>query len=436
MRQLDQLYHRQDRAGLLELTPDLPWDLFFESMGRPEAQDINVMTPEFFSSLEILLGEADWPQLKTYLTWHVVDQSASRLPAAFVDADFDFYGVKLSGQDQIQPRWKRCVSATSGALGEVVGQLYVERMFGGDSKEKALEMIHDIEAAFGANLETVDWMDDGTRGRAHEKLAALRDKIGYPDRWRDYSELDLSAGSYFGNAMAADRFNFDFEAGKIGEPVDKEEWGMTPQTVNAYFSTVGNEIVFPAGVLQPPFFHRDFPAAMNYGGIGWGIGHELTHGYDDQGRKFDFSGTMTDWWEPEVAAKFEERAACVADYYSGFEVEAGLNINGELTLGENIADVGGLKLVHQAYKIWEDRHGSPEPFVEGLTNEQLVFVAAAQTFCAVSSPEFLRMQVTTDPHTPAQFRVLGTMSSLPAFAEAFGCEPGTPMNPVEQCEVW
>jgi endothelin-converting enzyme/putative endopeptidase len=313
----------------------------------------------------------------------------------------------------------------------------VERAFAGDSKVKALEMIRDIEAAFDANLDSLAWMDDATRWRAHRKLVAVRNKIGYPDTWRDYSSLRLTPSGYFANAAAVAAFDLDFAVEKVGKPVDRSEWTfLSPQSVNAGYNPTGNEMLFPAGILQPPFFHRDFPAAMNYGAIGLGIGHELTHGYDDQGRKFDPSGAMNEWWEPEVAERYEGQAQCVADYYGALEVEPGVRVNGELTLGENIADIGGLKLAHKAYQAWRDRHGSPEPLIEGMTDDQLLFVAAAQLWCTVASPEYLRQSVTTDPHTPGRFRATGPMANVPAFAEAFQCQAGTPMNPVQRCEVW
>jgi predicted metalloendopeptidase len=437
MRALDQQHHRMDRAGLAELTPGLPWNEFFASAGHPDVDDLNVRTPEFFEALEGLVNATDPAVLRSYLRWTAVDQTANRLPAAFVDANFEFYGRKLSGQQELEPRWKRCVNATSGALGEVIGQLYVSRAFAGDSKAKALEMIHDIEAAFDANLDSVAWMDDATKWRAHRKLMAVRNKIGYPDRWRDYSSLELTPSSYFANASAVAEYDLDFAADKIGRPVDRTEWTfLSPQSVNAGYNPTGNEMLFPAGILQPPFFHRDFPAAMNYGAIGLGIGHELTHGYDDQGRKFDPSGAMLEWWEPDVAARYEEQAQCVADYYAAFEVEPGVHVNGELTLGENIADIGGLKLAHKAYLRWMERHGEPDALIEGMTDEQLLFVAAAQLWCTVASPEYMRQIVTTDPHTPDQFRAIGPMAHVPAFADAFACEPGTPMNAAERCEVW
>jgi endothelin-converting enzyme/putative endopeptidase len=317
----------------------------------------------------------------------------------------------------------------------VVGRLYVDRRFAGDSKKIATEMIEDIMGAFESALPGLTWMDDATRKRALDKAQAVVDKIGYPDRWRDYSDLEIVAGDYFANAAAARRFAFEFEADKIGKPVDKKEWGMTPQMVNAYYNPLFNEIVFPAGILQPPFFERDFPAAMNYGAIGAVIGHELTHGFDDSGRKFAPDGQLREWWEPKVIDRFEERAQCVRDLYSSYQVEEGVNVQGDLTIGENIADIGGLKQAYAAYQRWEKRHGEPDLGID-LTPEQVLFVSFGQVWCSKASAEFERLQVTTDSHSPARFRVIGPVSNNPAFAEAFSCQAGAPMAPKERCEVW
>jgi len=435
MRQIDKLYHKIDRKGLKELTPELPWDDYFEALGYPQVTDINVATPEFFEALQKEMLAADPAVLRAYLTWHLVDETANLLASEFVDANFDFFGRQLSGQEELEPRWKRCVSATENALGEVVGRLYVERRFAGDSKRIATEMIEDIMGAFESALPGLGWMDDATRKRAIEKAEAVADKIGYPDEWRDYSKLRIAPGDYFANAAAARRFAFEFEADKIGKPVDKKEWGMTPQMVNAYYNPLYNEIVFPAGILQPPFFERDFPAAMNYGAIGAVIGHELTHGFDDSGRKFAPDGQLREWWEPKAIERFEERAQCVRDLYSSYEVEPGVAVQGDLTIGENIADIGGLKQAHAAYQRWEKRHGEPELGID-LTPEQVLFVAFGQVWCSKATPEFERLQVTTDSHSPARFRVIGPVSNNPAFAKAFSCPAGSPMAPKERCEVW
>jgi len=436
MRQLETLYNKMDIVGLKELTPDLPWDRYLEATGHPDIVQASVMTPEFFEALEQLVAETPVETIRAYLRWHAVDAMANRLPDEFVEANFEFYGKKISGQEEIKPRWKRCVDATENALGEAVGKLYVDRMFAGSSKEIALEMILDVKAAFGSSLPSLDWMDPVTRERATEKLEAMGFKIGYPDKWRDYSSIELTAGDYFGNALAATEFEFDRQANQLDKPVDREEWLMNPQAVNAYNHPLFNEMAYPAGILQPPFFHRDFPAAMNYGAIGGGMGHELTHGFDDQGRKFNPQGKMEEWWEPEVAEKFETQAQCVDDFYSSYEVAPGASVNGKLTLGENIADIGGVKSSYQAYKIWEGRHGAPEPIVDGLTNDQLLFVAWGQVWCTLQTEEAARLQVTTDPHSPAAFRVMGPMAHVPEFSQAFGCDVGDPMRPEGQCEVW
>ncbi|MEZ5331087.1 MAG: M13 family metallopeptidase [Thermoanaerobaculia bacterium] len=436
MRDFEKLYNKIDLAGLEELTPELPWASYFEGIRQPAVTDLSVSVPEFMTAMQKALVESDEATRDTYLRWSVLNAMAPVLSSQFVDADFDFYGRTLRGTQENEPRWKRCVSATQNALGEVVGQAYVARRFAGSSKDVASTMIQDIEHAFEGGLPGLSWMDDTTRGRAVEKVETVINKIGYPDTWRDYSSLEVTPDSYFANRVAGNAFEFDYQADKIGKPVDRTEWDMTPQRVNAYYNPLWNEIVFPAGILQPPFFHKDFPAAMNYGGIGGVIGHELTHGFDDQGRKFAPDGRLREWWEPEVAERFEERAQCVSDFYSDFEVAPGANVNGQLTLGENIADIGGVKEAHSAYESWEERNGAPEPLVEGLTNEQLFFVSWSQVWCSVQTEERERLQVTTDPHSPAKFRATAPLMLNPDFAKAFQCEEGTPMNPANRCEVW
>ena len=436
MRMVEKLYHKIDLAGLQELTPGLPWNDFLGGIGHPGVREINVATPEFFAALETLVPATPVETLQAYLRWNLINTTADLLDHDVVAANFDFYGKKLSGQEEIEPRWKRCVDQTQNALGEAVGKLYVAERFAGDSKQVALEMIRDIERAFEGALPQLAWMDDTTRQRAVGKAQAVANKIGYPDEWRDYSALEVVPGSFYANAVAAVEFETDRQAAKIGKPVDRKEWGMTPQEVNAYYNPLLNEIAFPAGILQPPFFHRDSPAAMNYGAVGVVMGHELTHGFDDMGRKFDPSGQLREWWEPEVAARFEERAQCVRDRYSAYEVEPGVHVQGDLTAGENIADIGGVKQAYAAYQAWKARHGKPQAAVAGLTDDQLFFVSFAQVWCTEAAPEFVRMQVTTDPHSPARFRVMGPLTQNPVFAEAFQCPAGAPMAPVERCEVW
>jgi endothelin-converting enzyme/putative endopeptidase len=436
MRDREKLYHKMDRAGLAALGPGLPWKAFYDGIGYPGVAAINVTVPEFFQGLDELVASAPPETLRAYLRWHVVHDAANVLPNPFVEADFEFFGKALSGQAEIQPRWKRCVDLTGGALGEAVGKLYVDREFPGNSKQVALEMVRDIESAFEGNLPKLAWMDEATRERAREKARKVTNKIGYPDVWRDYSKLAVSRGDLFGSAVAAAGFELDRVMSKAGKPTDRAEWRMTPQMVNAYYNPPNNEIVFPAGILQPPFFHRDYPAAMNYGAIGAVIGHELTHGFDDQGRKSDGDGVLREWWEPAVAQKFETQAACIRKQYGSYEVEPGVNVNGQLTLGENIADNGGLKQAYVAYKEWERRHGAPPPAVPGLTNDQLLFVAFSQVWCTLATPEFQRRQVTTDSHSPGQFRAVGPARNSAAFAEVFQCPVGAPMRPADACTVW
>ncbi len=436
MRDPQKLYNKIDLAGLKELAPNVQWSRYLTAIGYPDITQINVATPEFFEELDKMPADTDVAKVQSYLRWHVVDRFADQLSDDFVNANFDFYGEKLRGQQEIQPRWKRCVDATEAALGEVIGKLYVEAKFAGSSKDVALEMIDDIFGAFESGLPSLEWMDDTTRGRAMEKVGTLNQKIGYPDEWRDYSALTVVEGEYFTNVLASTEFEFDYDTAKIGQPVNRNEWGMTPQMVNAYYNPLWNEIAFPAGIMQPPFFHKDFPAAMNYGGMGGVIGHELTHGFDDQGRKFAPDGKLREWWEPQVAERFEERAQCVDDFYSQYSVAEGVHVDGKLTLGENIGDIGGVKESYVALEQRQERLGAGDPAVAGLTDEQLFFVSWGQVWCTVATGEYERMQVTTDPHAPARFRVNGPLTLNPAFAEAFQCAEGTPMAPAERCEVW
>ena len=435
-RNLEKIYHKIDITGLKSLTPRLPWDRYLAATGYPGIALINAAVPDFFKGVEKLVGETQPEVLQAYLRWHLVHSEADVLPKAFVDENFAFFGAMLSGQKEIEPRWKRCVNATDNALGEALGQAFVDRTFAGDSKTKALDMIRGIETAFESGLARLTWMDDPTRLRAVGKMKAISNKIGYPDAWRDYSSMIIKPGDYFGNTMSAQSFDFRRNVDKIGKPVDRKEWGMTPPTVNAYYNPLVNEMVFPAGIMQRPFFHRDFPAPMNFGGIGMVMGHELTHGFDDQGRKFDGSGQMTEWWEPAVVKKFEEQAQCVEDLYSSYEVQPGLHLNGKLTLGENIADLGGVKEAYRAYGEWVKQYGEPPVAVEGLSNNQLFFVGFAQAWCSLSSPEMERMMVTVDPHSAPRFRVKGPLSNLSEFSQAFSCKEGTPMRPTKSCVVW
>jgi predicted metalloendopeptidase len=431
----DKIYHRLDRGGLAAAA-DLPWDAYFEAIGFPALQAINVGMPEFFATLAAEAKSTPPATLQAYLRWRVLDATADSLPSPFADEHFAFFGKILGGQAEIEPRWKRCVDATDEALGDLLGKAFIERRFSGDSKPTAIAMIRGIEAALEATFPSLTWMDDATRARASEKLRAVNNKIGYPDVLRDYATLSPRRGDDFGNRLAAARYEFQRQFTKVGGPVDRNEWDMTPPTVNAYYNPLRNEMVFPAGILQPPFFHRDFPRAMNYGAMGMGMGHELTHGFDDQGRKFDPSGQLREWWDPAASARFQERAQCVERLYEGYEVEPGLHLNGAQTLGENIADLGGIREAYRAYKAWETENGAPPPAVPGLSNDQLFFVGFGQAWCELMSPEYARLLASIDYHSPGRFRVRGAVSQSPDFAKAFTCAEGAPMNPAAKCEVW
>ncbi len=436
LRDVEKLYNKTDMAGLQKLTPDLPWNSFLEAAALAAPKDVNVAIPEFFEGLAKATAGASPATLQSYLRWNLVRGAAPRLPKAFVDQNFEFYGKTLAGQKELQARWKRCVQATDRAMPEIVGKLFVQKQFAGSSKKTAQQMIVEIEHAFGQGLGQLSWMDETTQKRAAGKLQTLVNKIGYPDKWIDYTKLEVKPGDYFGNGQRADVFEFRREADKIGKPVDRSEWGMSAPTVNAYYNPLWNEMVFPAGILQAPFFEQSYPMAMNFGGIGMVVGHELTHGYDDEGRKFAPDGQLKEWWEPAVSEKFEKKAACIENLYGDFEVQPGVKLNGKLTLGENIADFGGLKYSYRAYRNWAEENPSETPAVPGLTDDQLFFVGFAQTWCTLQTPEIERVLATVDPHSPPRFRVNGPVANTPEFAAAFQCEAGVPMLPEKTCTVW
>ena len=436
LRDAEKTYHPMNLEELDALTPNLSWKAHFKALGYADMDQFNVNTPDVLEGMDALIKKTDLATLKTYLRLHTLSTLAPYLPEAFDQAHFAFYSQSLRGQKSQQERWKRCVGRTEAAMGEVLGKVYVEKAFPGDSKQIAVDMIEGIETEFEKGMSDLDWMDDATRKVAVEKSQAITNKIGFPDKWRDYSELTVE-GSHLDHVLASREFTTKFWLDQVGEEVDRDLWFMTPQMVNAYYNPLANEIAFPAGIMQPPFFSRKFPKAMNYGGIGMVMAHEVSHGFDDSGRKFSPTGQLTEWWAPEVAERFEGRADCVVEQYNGYEVAPDLFVNGELTLGENIADLGGIKQSHRAYKSWLAENG-PEPEVAGLDNEQLFFVAFAQGWCTVSTPEAEKVQVKTDPHSPARFRVNGPVRNLPAFGEAFDCEAGAPLYPVkdEVCVIW
>jgi len=442
LRDPEKTYHLQPIATFMEQTGPSFTD-FEDAVHSPRVTEINNATPDFWPELNKQLATADIATIQAYLRYHLLTTSARNLPKQFDDENFNFYGSILRGQPQQQARWKRCSNYVNGSLGEALGKVYVDQYFAGDSKAKMVEMVKDIEDAMGRDIDQLDWMSAATKVRAHEKLAAVANKIGYPDKWRDYSTLTITLDDAAGNELRANAFENDRQLNKIGKPVDHSEWGMTPPTVNAYYDPSMNDINFPAGILQPPFYDRSKDDAVNYGHIGAVIGHELTHGFDDEGRKFDGKGNLNDWWTPEDLKKFTTRADCLADEYSSFTAVVEKNpadnvkVNGKLTLGENTADNGGLLLAFMAYlDRAKQEHVDLTAKRDGLTATQRFYVAFAQNWCQNTRPEDVRSRVLQDPHSPDQFRVNGVVVNQPGFAPAFGCKQGAPMVPAKSCRIW
>jgi putative endopeptidase len=436
------LYHKMDLAKFDSSTPSFNFARFLRAAHTPPVQSLNVTTPAYFTGLNKALASSSLDDWKAYLRWAMIRHLPSTvLPQALDRESFAFYGKTLDGQPEQKPRWKRCVRATDDALGEALGQVYVEQRFSPKDKARTLELTHDVEAAMGRDIEQLPWMSATTKARAKEKLHAVADKIGYPDKWRDYSTLTVTRGDALGNEMQAAAFEERREIAKIGKPVDRGEWGMSPPTVNAYYNAQMNDINFPAGILQPPFFDDSRDDAVNYGAVGAVIGHELTHGFDDEGRQFDGKGNLEDWWTPADGKQFTERADCVGKEYDGFIGVDDLHVNGKLTLGENIADLGGLKLAFLAYLdraqkdgVDLEKKGSAE--YGGLNPQQQFFVSFGQDWCQNNRPENLRLRIQTDPHSPEEFRANGVVRNLPEFQRAFGCKTGRPMAPVNRCTIW
>ena len=434
----NKVYHLMPVSELATLAPGLAWDRFLTAAGTPPVSEINVVNPDFFKGLNALIASTDLETIKTYLRWQLLTSTPGYvLPQALDDEHFDFYGHKLRGQPQQRARYKRCVQATDAALGEALGQAYVAQEFPASNKQATLQMVKDIEAAMDQDIDTLDWMSATTKARAKEKLRAVADKIGYPDHWRDYSKLTIARDDAFGNALRATEFENRRQLAKIGKPVDRGEWLISPSTVDAYYNPSMNDINFPAAILQPPLYDSHASDATNYGHIGGVVGHELTHGFDDEGRQFDANGNLADWWTPEDGKRFEEKADCEVKEYSNFVAVDDAKVNGKLTLGENTADNGGLRLAYIAFledaKTEKHRPGQKQ---DGYTPVQQFFLGHGQSWCGATRPEQLRLQVQTDPHSPRQFRVNGVVQNMPEFGQAFGCKAGQPMMPVNACRVW
>jgi endothelin-converting enzyme/putative endopeptidase len=433
----EKVYHLQSIATFHQTIPAAAFTPFRKAISSPEITELNNANPEFMTAMMKALHDTDIETLKAYMRYHLLTGSANRLPKRFDDENFDFYGRKLTGQPDQSARWKRCSNAVNGALGEALGQVYVAQYFAGDSKAKMLEMVHDIENAMDRDIDQLDWMSATTKTRAKEKLHGVANKIGYPDKWRDYTKLEVKADDALGNKFRGTAFENDRQLAKIGQPVDHNEWGMTPPTVNAYYDPSMNDINFPAGILQPSFYDRSQDDAVNYGHIGAVIGHELTHGFDDEGRKFDAKGNMSDWWTPEDAKKFETRTDCLVNEYGSFTAVDDVKVNGKLTLGENTADNGGLVLSYLAYlERAKINKVDLSAKVDGYNAHQRFYIAYAQNWCENSRPDAIRQQVLTDPHSPDHFRANGAIVNQPGFADAFSCKKGAPMVPSNSCRVW
>ncbi len=426
--------HRMTINELQALSPNFSWRKYAAAAGAPPLPTINVSVPDYLKALNALVNVTAMPDIKAYLRWHVLHDAADLLPRAIADADFDFFSRTLAGQQEQPPRWQRCVTQTDQRLGEALGKAFVEATFSPQAKADTLGMVQDIKAAMAQDIDAAPWMSGETKKAAMIKLNAVVDRIGYPDEWRDYSSIRVTRDDALGNRQRALQFNRTRTLAKIGQPVDRGEWSMTPPTVNAYYSPDRNNINFPAGILQPPFYRAGRDAAVNYGGAGAVIGHELTHGFDDQGRKFDGQGNLRDWWTAADGKAYEERATCVADQYSDYTVAGDTHVNGRLTLGENTADNGGLRLALMAYLAGPGAKSSGK--VDGFTGEQRVFLGWAQVWCENARPEAERLKAATNPHSSNKYRVNGPISNMPEFQKAFQCKAGAPMVRQNQCRVW
>jgi putative endopeptidase len=430
------LFHKMTPEQFQALTPSFRWAAYFKTSQVPDTDTavINVSEPAYFKEVETLLESHKLGDWKTYLRWHLVHSKAPFLPAAFDNANFDFYSKYLRGVEQMPPRWKRCVRRVDGDIGEALGQEFVAKTFAPSTKQSALKMTHGIEAAMESEIKQLPWMGEETKQRALEKLHGIVNKIGYPDKWRDYSSIQIAREDYFGNVERATVFESRRELAKIGKPVDRTEWGMTPPTVNAYYDPQMNDINFPAGVLQPPLFDPKMDDAPNYGNTGATIGHELTHGFDDEGRQFDAKGDLKDWWTKSDADEFETRAKCVSDQYSQYTVIDDIKINGKLTLGEDLADLGGTWLGYLAWKS-ETKDQDLQP-MDGFTPDQRFFIGMAQWACGDERAASKRANAITNEHSPDEYRINGVVSNMPEFGKAFACRVGQPMVHSQPCRVW
>jgi putative endopeptidase len=428
--------HKMKVSELTTLAPNFEFDRYFGARSGPNFTEINVVPPDFFQKVNPVINSVSIDDWKTYLRWHAVRAAAPQLSQPFVEENFNFQDKYLSGAKEIQPRWKRCVQLTDGSLGEALGQPYVQETFGADGKTRMLKMVNALEEALGDDIQGLDWMTPDTKKQAEKKLQAISNKIGYPDKWRDYGTVNIVRGDLLGNTQRARAFEVRRNLNKIGQPLDKNEWGMTPPTVNAYYNPPENNINFPAGILQPPFFDKTADDAVNFGGIGVVIGHELTHGFDDQGSKYAADGTFTNWWTDADRQEFDKRTTCVADEYSSFVAVEDVHLNGRLTLGENTADNGGIHIALMALRKAMAKDAKAAQTKEGFTPEQRFFLGFAQVWCENRTPESARLLAKTDPHSPGEYRVVGTVQNNADFAKAFNCKTGQKMVSANACHVW
>ena len=431
-------YNKRTLAEMAKEAPGFDWKAYLTAVGIPEGQELNVRQPGFFTAYAGMAADEPLDAWKSYLKWHLVQSSASLLPKRFDEASFDFFGRTLRGVPQQEERWKRVLAATDQALGEALGQLYVEKAFSPKSKERMVQLVENLRAALKERIEGLAWMGPETKKAAQKKLAAFGVKIGYPDKWRDYSALELTRASYFENVLRARAFEEKRNLAKLGKPIDRTEWGMSPPTVNAYYNATLNEIVFPAGILQPPFFYADADDAVNYGGIGGVIGHEMTHGFDDSGSQYDADGNLKNWWTDEDRKAYEARTALMVKQFDGFRALPDQSVNGKLTLGENIADLGGLKVAYAALAKALGTDPAKAPPVDGFSPAQRFFLNWATVWRNQIRDDTLRVNLNTDSHSPGRYRVLGPLSNLPEFQAAFGCGAGTAMNrpEAERPSIW
>jgi endothelin-converting enzyme/putative endopeptidase len=428
------LYHKMSVEDLKKLAPTFGWSAYFRETGAGPLLSLNVVTPDYFRVMSEEIEKESLTDWKTYLRWHATHDAATSLSSAFVKENFSFYGKTLRGREELPPRWKRCTSDVDNDLGEALGKAYVAKYFSPKAKQAALKIVKEVEAAMRSEIHALPWMGATTKEQALAKLDAIANKIGYPDTWRDYSSLEIVRGDEIGNSERASWFEFHRWLAKIGKPVDRQEWGMTPPTVNAYYDPQKNDINFPAGILQPPLFSALSDAAPNYGDTGATMGHELTHAFDDEGSQFDARGNLRNWWTEADRKEFEQRAQCVVDQFSGYTIIDDIKINGKLTNGEDLADLGGTLLAYLAWKE-DTRDRKLEP-LDGLTPEQRFFVAYGQSWCTNERDENKRLRATVDPHSPEKYRANGVVSNMKEFREAFHCKPGQPMVRENACRVW